>query len=158
MNIYLVRHAKAESASGRKEDSERELTTEGITILKNSIEVWKNYLSKVDFIISSPVLRAVQTAEHIKNNIGFPSDILKDNLLKPGADASDFLHIIKTYKSDNLILVGHQPDLSNTISTFLGYDNFDIPFKPASLAKITFNGKPGPGKGILEIFIPPVVK
>jgi phosphohistidine phosphatase SixA len=57
-----------------------------------------------------------------------------------------------------LILVGHQPDLSNTISKLLGYDNFNIPFKPASFVKISFNGKPAPGKGILEILIPPVVK
>ena len=109
-------------------------------------------------LILSPVLRAVQTAEHIKNNIGFPSDILKDNLLKPGADALDILHIIKTHKTENLILVGHQPDLSNAISSFLGYDNFDIPFKPASIAKISFDGRPAPGRGFLEILIPPVIK
>lgn len=158
MNLYLVRHAKAESASGKKADSERELTTEGITILRNTIEVWKNYLFKVDFIITSPVLRAVQTAEHIKNNFAFPSDILKEHLLKPGAESSDFLQIVKTHKSENLILVGHQPDLSNAISSFLGYDNFDIPFKPASIAKISFDGRPAPGRGFLEILIPPVIK
>ncbi len=158
MNLFLVRHAKAESASGKKADSERELTTEGINILKNSIEVWKNFLSKVDFIISSPLVRAIQTAEQIKIEINFSSEVLKDNLLLPGTDVSDFLHIVKAHKSENLILVGHQPDISNAISSFTGCEIFDVPFKPASFAKISFNGKPAIGRGVLEVLIPPVLK
>ena len=158
MNLFLVRHAKSESASGKKSDSEREITTEGILILKNSIEVWKNYLTKIDYIISSPILRAVQTAEQIKTGFNFSSDILKDHLLLPGSDATDYLHVIKAHKSENLILVGHQPDISDAISSFIGCENFDIPFKPASLAKITFNGKPALSRGMLEILIPPVLK
>ena len=158
MNLYLVRHAKAESASGRKNDAERELTNEGINILKNSIETWKNYLSKVDFIISSPLVRAVQTAEQIKLELNFSSGVLKNHLLIPGSSPSDILHIIKQHKPENLLLVGHQPDISNAISSFIGYDNFEIPFRPASFAKITFEGKPASGKGVLEILLPPVLK
>ncbi len=158
MNLYLVRHAKAESASVKKSDAERELTSEGINILQNSIQVWNNFIDEINFIISSPILRAVQTSEHIKKEIYFSKDILKDSFLKPSSDSADFLHIIKMHKSENLMLIGHQPDISNAISSFTGCDIFDVPFKPASFAKITFNGKPAIGKGVLEILIPPVLK
>lgn len=158
MNLFLVRHAKAELASGKKRDAERELTPEGITILKRSIEVWKYFLPEIDFIISSPILRAVQTAELINKEIKCSESILKENLMQPGADSLDIIHIIKTNKADNIVLVGHQPDISNAISSFTGCEIFEIPFKPASLAKITFSGKPAIGKGVLEVLLPPVIK
>jgi phosphohistidine phosphatase len=158
MNLFLVRHAKAETANGSKSDTERELTPEGITILKNSVEVWEKYFNEIDFIISSPILRAVQTAELIKSQTDFSGKIFKENLMLPGADGKDMIHIFKIHKAENMILVGHQPDLSNAISSFTGCEIFEVPFKPASVAKISFSGKPAVGRGVLEFLIPPVLK
>lgn len=158
INLYLVRHAKAEPASGKKSDAERELSNEGITILKDSISIWKYYIDKINFIISSPLKRAVQTAEIIRKEINFSEEIIKDTSLLPGSESYDVIQLLKTYKSENIILIGHQPDISTSITEFLGCPGLEIPFKPAAFAKISFEGKPAVGRGILEILIPPVLK
>ncbi len=156
MNLFLIRHAKAESPSGKKSDSERVLSPEGIQILKNSISVWQKFVDKIDFIFSSPVLRSVQTAQYIKSGFQFPNDIIIENSLKPGMGSSEIVLILKTYKSENLFLIGHQPDISYAISEFTGCTNLEIEFKPASIVKINFEGKPAVGKGQLDFLIPPV--
>ena len=65
MNLYLVRHGEA---MGGHPDSKRVLTNQGISSLKNSIKLWKQYFNRADFIITSPLNRTKQTGEIIKKH------------------------------------------------------------------------------------------
>ncbi len=53
MNIFLIRHGKAEPAFQTKKDIDRELTEEGKNIIKRSVEFWKNGIISFDFYNSS---------------------------------------------------------------------------------------------------------
>jgi phosphohistidine phosphatase len=155
MNIYLIRHGKAEPASLKK-DKERELTDEGITIINQSVEMWKKRVSHFDFIITSPVKRAVQTAEIIAEYITCQNQIIKDNLLGPGGSTASIIQLAVSLDGKNIAFVGHQPDMSFHISRLACNSEMNLKFSPASIAHISFEGKPKAGKGKLIFLLPPI--
>lgn len=158
MNLYFVRHGNAEPASVFKKDKERELTDEGILILKSSVEQWKDYLKPPDHILTSPLVRAVQTGEIISKGIGFKGIVMKENLLSPGSSTSYVIELAKSLDVENIILVAHQPDLSFHLSVLVSSSEINFKFSPGSIAKVHFENIPKAGKGELVFFLPPITK
>ncbi|MEJ2495226.1 MAG: histidine phosphatase family protein [Ignavibacteriaceae bacterium] len=128
MNIYLIRHGKAEPTSSLVDDKERQLTDEGKKILRSSAEQWKSVIKQPDFILTSPLIRAVQTAEIIAEVMNFNDGVLNENLLLPGSSTN----------------------------SLIGNTEVNLKFSPGSIAKISFEGKPKLGKGVLAFLLPPV--
>jgi len=155
MNIFLIRHGKAEAASQTKKDIDRELTEEGKNIIKRSVGFWKNGIISFDFIITSPFKRAVQTAEIIAELMNYKNDIIKDSALFPGCNTRSIIELAEVLNGDNIAFVGHQPDMSYHISSLVCNSQLNLKFSPASIAKVSFKGNPNPGKGILEFLLPP---
>lgn len=155
MNIFLIRHGKAEPASQTKKDIDRELTEEGINIIKRSVGFWKNRINNFDFIITSPFKRAVQTAEIIAELMIFKNDLIKDNALSPGCSTRSVIQLAEELNADNIAFVGHQPDMSYHISSLVCDSQLNLKFSPVSIAKVSFKGNPNPGKGLLELLLPP---
>jgi phosphohistidine phosphatase len=76
---------------------------------------------KIDLILSSPLLRARETAEIVRKQLYLKKDalVLVDQLA-PLGDANQLITEIQTkYMHERLLLVGHEPDLSNLISLLL---------------------------------------
>lgn len=158
MNIYLIRHAEAEQTSELKPHEERELTTRGIEILKASAENWKNYFIEIDMILSSPLKRAMQTAEIIKKTFEVKLDVVEEISLLNGGQTEDLLNLAGSLGLNDLVMIGHQPDIGNHISIMTGTDELNCRIPPSTIAKISFDGNPGIGKGKLEFLIPPIIK
>jgi phosphohistidine phosphatase len=156
MNIYLIRHGKSEPASANKKDEDRELTGEGRKIINQSVSLWKNRISKFDFILASPLKRALQTAELIAENFNYKNDIIKDSALLPGGNTSSIIELADTIEGEDIAFIGHQPDMTHHISRLIGVSDLRIKFSPASIAKISFDGKPKKDKGILIFLLPPI--
>jgi len=157
MNLYLIRHSIAEGISHNKKDFDRELTEEGRFVIKKTSEVWKNYIGNIDVVLTSPLTRAVQTAEIISLNLQDTQNIIKDNHLATGSRTAYLIDLLNSLKYKNVVVVGHQPDLSHYINNFCGTGNFNLAFPPASLAKIEFENSIKYGKGKLIYFVPPIV-
>lgn len=157
MNLYLIRHSIAENISLNKKDFERELTEEGKFVIQKASEAWKNYVGKVDVVLTSPLTRAIQTADIISSNLQEVPNVIKDNNLGTGSRTSDLIDLLNSLKYKNVIVVGHQPDLSIHINNFCGSGNFNLAFPPASLAKIEFDNSIKYGRGKLIYFIPPII-
>lgn len=158
MNIYLIRHAEAEKTSVLKTHEERELTLRGVEILKASAELWKNYLTDIDIIVSSPLKRAMQTAEIVKKIFEVKNDIVEEISLLNGGQTDDLLNLAGSLGLNELALIGHQPDIGIHISLMIGANEINSRIPPATIAKISFDSNPGIGKGRLEFLIPPVNK
>ncbi|HOP49158.1 MAG TPA: phosphohistidine phosphatase SixA [Ignavibacteriales bacterium] len=155
MNLYLIRHEKAEEHAKTFKDFDRNLTPEGIKRLKNSIKFWKNFL-KIDIIISSPYLRALQTAQIIAEDFELSLEIHKD--LGCGTNSQKVLNLLDNYSDfENIALVGHEPDISNIISDLTANSQLNIEIKKGSLTKISFFNQPRIGNGILEYSFPPSI-
>ena len=155
MNIYLIRHATAEPTTHLKKDSVRELTDEGIKLLQESCAIWKNYVNGFDFILSSPLKRALQTAELVAENFNYKNDIIKDSALLPGGNTSSIIQLADSIEGEDVAFFGHQPDMTHHISRLVGVSDLRIKFSPASIAKISFDGKAKKDKGTLIFLLPP---
>ena len=155
MNIFLIRHGKAEPASPAKKDIDRELTDEGKSIIKRSIGFWKNGIISFDFIITSPFKRAIQTAEIIAELMNYNNDLIIDSVLSPGGSTRSVIELAEVLNGGNIAVVGHQPDMRFHISSLACNSQVNLKFSPASIAKVSFKGMLKPGKGILEFLFPP---
>lgn len=157
MNLYLIRHSIAENISIDKKDFDRELTEEGKFVIMKTSEAWKNYISNVDVVLTSPFMRSIQTAEIISSNLQETQNVIKDNNLGTGSRTADLIDLLNSIEYKNVVVVGHQPDLSQHINNFCGTGSFNLAFPPASLAKIEFENSIKYGRGRLIYFVPPIV-
>lgn len=112
--VFLVRHAEAEDAvdaahAGRP-DKERRLTDSGQRDMRRGAEVLAALVEGIALILTSPLTRAVQTAELL--HAAFPESKLKQHaFLTPGSDPAALLRSIAK-QAGPVALVGHEPDLS----------------------------------------------
>lgn len=157
MNLYLIRHSIAENISINKKDFDRELTEEGKFVINKTSEAWKNYIDNVDIVLTSPLTRAIQTAEIISLNLQEIPNVIKDNNLGTGSRTADLIDLLNSLNYKDVMIVGHQPDLSIHINNFCGTGSLNLAFPPASLAKIEFENSIKYGRGKLIYFIPPII-
>jgi len=153
LNIYLIRHGDAEKSSEKK-DFDRELTPHGKTVTHDAVLYWKRLIKSLDYIITSPYKRAFQTAEIMAAAFGLKNEIITDKKLSPGSRVDDIIEIVKSYNSNNIALVGHQPDMGEHISSLISASEVMVEFKKSSIAKISFGNRVRHGKGNLEFLIP----
>ncbi len=155
MNLYLIRHSEAEKISPPKKDFDRQLTGEGIELIKSAVKYWKKIIPKFDLIITSPLLRAVQTSKIVADGLNYTKEVIKDNNIAAGASTSNVIEIINSYNVEDIAIIGHQPDLSNHVSNFISGNGCVLHFPPASICKIRFSGLAGYSRGELIYLIPP---
>lgn len=117
-NIIIWRHAEAEQAgvANAEYDVMRQLTGKGKTQAKRMARWLKQHLPKGTIVLSSPAIRALQTAEALSYKIQ-----THDNL-KPSASLVDVLQVLnqvqssQSNKHQHVLIVGHQPWLGQLVS------------------------------------------
>jgi phosphohistidine phosphatase len=117
MNIYVIRHAIAvDEATADYEDSDRPLTDKGRKKMRQIAKSLRNLGVEFDLILSSPYVRARETAEilgdvfKMRDRIAFSDNLIP--LQKPELLISE---INEKHSVDSLALVGHEPHLSSLI-------------------------------------------
>jgi phosphohistidine phosphatase len=161
MEIFLMRHGIAEDLQPGEMDADRELTTKGIA----KTEMVARHLHKkgweFDMVLSSPLVRACQTAQLLLES-GL-SELLEihPNLLPEGS-LVDWLQWLESYRLTNptskrLLLVGHEPNLSQWAEMLVFGQVFDrIHLKKAAIIAIQTPDNPETvGKCELLWLIPP---
>jgi phosphohistidine phosphatase len=157
MNIYLIRHSDAEKSSETIKDNDRKLTKEGELKAKSCAAGWKNIIKGFDFIVSSPLIRAVETAKIISEVFEYKKDIVIDKRIACGTKSEDLIELANSLGGEEMAFIGHEPDFSEHISRFTSISGSFVEFKKCAIAKICFQNKARIGKGILEYLIPPKV-
>jgi phosphohistidine phosphatase len=161
MLLYLLRHGIAEDHGTRAIDSERMLTEEGIkktTAAMNAIAAMN--IASPQLIISSPYIRAYQTAEIAHKAFEVRQEIIKSETLIPSADIIATMGMVAGYidKYSPLMIVGHEPHLSSFGSALLGSSSPVIEMKKASLACFELYRLDVPRlRGVLTKLIPPKI-
>jgi phosphohistidine phosphatase SixA len=112
MRVFIVRHAKA--APGEP-DELRPLTDKGRATARSLGE--RLQAEHLQAVISSPLLRARETAEPIARASDLELEI--DERLSPGVDA-DGLRAVVEGRGDTVVVVGHQPDCSEIVFALTG--------------------------------------
>ena len=118
MKIYLIRHSNAvdPGTPGYEDDSLRPLTDKGRDKMKEIASALKKMDWKPDLIVSSPYLRARETAEILAKVLKYKKELLFNDTLVPTGSADEIIgEINEKYSVDELVLVGHEPCLSTLI-------------------------------------------
>jgi phosphohistidine phosphatase len=125
VRLYLVRHAEA--APGEP-DELRALTPEGRRVARELGERLASEGVEPDAILSSPLLRARETAEELGRATGATPEA--DDRLGFGATAAGVLAAAES-RGETVVVVGHQPDCGK-IAAALG-DGIEPPFPPGGM-------------------------
>jgi phosphohistidine phosphatase len=120
MKIYLIRHSNAvdPGTPGYEDDSQRPLTEKGRDKMNKIACALKKMNIKPDLIVSSPYVRARQTAEILARGLKYKRSLSFSEALTPMGDANEIIgEINEKYDVDELVFVSHEPCLSNLIGT-----------------------------------------
>lgn len=149
MILYFLRHGEAESDAP---DSERRLTPGGEAALRAAGSLWSRLNLRPDAVVSSPLPRALQTAELACAAVG--GEPLPDERLRPGALWRDMAQVLATHPDARRVLfVGHEPDLSTAVALLTGASS--VRMRKGALACVEFYGTPEPGGGEIAWLIDP---
>jgi phosphohistidine phosphatase len=115
--VFVIRHAEAEepvdAARERRNDDQRRLTESGKRDMHRGAEGLTTLTDDIQLILTSPLKRAVETAEIL--HAAFHQAKLREHpLLSPGFDPDALLESIAAHPGA-IALVGHEPDLSQWI-------------------------------------------
>lgn len=157
MEVYLLRHGEAiaRGTPGYPND-DRPLTDEGVEKMVEGARGIVKVADKVVVIVSSPMVRALDTAKITAEALGFDKKIVTTEYLIPGypqRSLFDFLRVFNKVKS--IMLVGHEPHLGYLASSLLGIEEHVIEFKKGGICRIDLKEFPPKEKGKLQWLLTP---
>jgi phosphohistidine phosphatase SixA len=128
VRLYLVRHAEA--APGEP-DELRPLTPQGRRTAQELGRRLRDETGGVDAVLSSPLLRARETAEAIARELELEPEPVE--LLAPGASEADVLAAVAG-RGETVVAVCHQPDCGKVAAALAGGE--EPPFPPGGVARL----------------------
>jgi phosphohistidine phosphatase len=145
MILYLMRHASAGVFRENPAlDAKRGLVKEG----KDQCMLMARMLSalkvQVDVIVSSPLKRAMQTAQFVGTELGYDAKVEVSNTLLPNADFTAFQDMLAKYSNrEGLLAVGHNPILFQFLGRLItGNGGAAIRMRKGSIARVDLDNHP----------------
>lgn len=152
--LYLVRHGKAEERGvAWPDDAKRPLTDDGTERMRRAARGLVRLGVTVDVVLTSPYVRARQTAELIASAFASrPPIVASDSLTPNGSFPALLEELDKQSKRGQVAIVGHQPDLGE-IAARLGGLRQALDFKKGAICRIDVKTIPPAGAGIIRWFM-----
>ena len=157
IELYLVRHAiAAERGPKYPDDKLRPLTPAGSKKFSESVPGLMELGVVIDFVLTSPLVRARDTATLLASGLKPKPAIAEIEALAPGGRHQAIVEAIKTHakRHRRLAFVGHEPDLGELAAKLLGARG-NIEFKKGGVALIDVNGATPGGPGTLRWMLTP---
>ena len=154
--LYLIRHGIAEERGAKwPDDAKRPLTEDGIARLRKIARSLARLGVTVDMIVTSPLVRARQTAEIVAAGLDPHPHIATAESLAPGGTFAQVMSDLEKHaKRSRIALVGHEPGIGELAARFIG-TRHAIPFKKGAVCRIDIEGVPPAGPGELRWFLTP---
>lgn len=142
MELFLLRHAIAvvRGRSSYAHDSDRPLSPRGAKKMRRIAEGMQALDLEFDVILTSPFLRARQTADIVTEVFGIEKQLTLEKSLAPGGNHRELVgKLIKNHRSaKSVLLVGHEPAMSELVSVLISGDpGLSIILKKGGLCKLT---------------------
>ena len=118
MKLYLLRHGQADWPDWSGDDDDRPLTREGIAEMRAVALALKVMKVQPDRVLASPLPRALRTAELAAEAL--ERQVETHDGLRPGFGRAEYDAIITAHDGGDLMLVGHEPDLSELTRSLTG--------------------------------------
>jgi phosphohistidine phosphatase len=156
MEIYLLRHGIAENHAPTGKDADRRLTDEGREKLHRVLERARKAGVSPSLILSSPLKRALETAEIAAQELGYEAEILRSPALTPDSSPPSVWAEIRTHKNTaSVLLAGHEPLFSSMVAYLLGSTRTIVEFKKGALARIDVASLGVEPRGVLQWMLTP---
>lgn len=153
MQIFFMRHGAADRSRWSGADYERPLTPEGRADVEKSARRLREIGLCPDRILTSPLVRARQTAEILAKVLEIEDCLGVDERLDPAFDPARLRSILSDYESaEGIVLVGHEPSFSEVIGALIGGGT--VVCKKGSVARVDLAG-PGSAHGELVWLLQP---
>jgi phosphohistidine phosphatase len=165
MNLFILRHASAGLRRANPLlDIKRPLDKDGKAQCLQLAHVLNALKLSFDLVVSSPLKRSQQTAQLIATETGYEQKILISNALAPAAAFAQFQRLLRECSAyENVLIVGHNPNLTQFLGQLLGVGATDDPvagvatprirLRKGSLARVSLQR----GPAVLQSLIDPRV-
>jgi phosphohistidine phosphatase len=156
MELYILRHGIAEDGNPGQKDSERALTDEGRKKLHEVMRVVHRAGVAPALMVSSPYLRAVQTAEIAMEVLRYNGTLLQTPVLIPPSEPETVWQEVRTHRdAPSIMLVGHEPLLSQVIGYVLGARSLQVDLKKAAVVRVDVESFGQQPRGVLKWMLVP---
>jgi phosphohistidine phosphatase len=157
--FYIMRHGLAATRGGVRfsDDAQRPLVPEGKEKMREIAGGLKRMGFEVDWIVTSPLVRAVETAEIIAESLASTVPVEVCDAMRPGGSPEDLLAFLaKRPNFRRVLVVGHEPDLSELAARLIGAGGHaNLAFKKGGCCMISFDEFPPQSLGQLEWWLTP---
>ena len=159
MTLLIIRHGIAmdrdEFAKTCPDDGLRPLTKEGRKKMRQAAAGLKSIIKAIDVLVSSPLTRAVETAEIVGEVFRVKASERAE--LVPSRRPAGLLEWLRRQPTDATVaIVGHEPHLGLCASWLLtGLEESHVEFKKGGVCRIDFPDKVAAGHGVLRWHLAP---
>ena len=158
MNVYLLRHAHALDVgeSGVQSDEDRPLSDQGRQQAALVADAARRLGLKFDQVLTSPLRRATETAHELCRHLEIPETALMTlDQLAPGVSSKKLMKRLRTLEANEVVLVGHAPDLCEHAALLIGSKQSEVEIAKAGLAYVRCDAPPRKGVGALVWLLTP---
>jgi len=158
MMLYIVRHAIAEDAPPGGNDAARRLTPSGRRRMQDVVRGLRALRVEPDVILTSPLVRAVETARIVVNGLRNAPEPRELAALTSDVSPADTLKALRPFgRSKHVMVIGHEPNLSNMLALLLtgAPDGAAIELKKGGCAAAELTAFEPRGGATLRWLLPP---
>ena len=154
--LYFIRHGLAEDRGDAwPDDTKRPLSDEGMSRMRKAARGLARLGVSPEVVLTSPLLRARQTAEIVATGLGpRPSLVNVDSLAPDGTYAAVMADLEKQSRKSRIALVGHEPMMGELAARLIG-SRHPIEFKKGGVCRIDLGDLPPTGPGDLRWMVTP---
>jgi phosphohistidine phosphatase len=160
MQLLVIRHAIAQTRDefAGDDDALRPLTTEGRRQMQRAAKGLRRIVGDLDVLGSSPLLRAMQTADIVAEQFA-GVDITTVEALEPQSALPAFVRWLRTQRgAGRVAVVGHEPHLGTLVTWLLtGIDEARVPLKKGGACLLDFASLPRKGGAALHWALTPAM-
>jgi phosphohistidine phosphatase len=158
MDLFLIRHADAKplGEDNIHEDAERPLTDTGHAQANNIGAKLQKLGIRINLVVTSPLLRARQTAEGVIGSLDKPApELMTCGELAPGGKRRKVSRFLRDQANEVIAIVGHMPDLNQYAAWLIGSKKAEIEIDKGGVALIGCTDGPRRGGGSLKWLVTP---
>ena len=151
MQLYLLRHGIAEDTKAGSSDEARALTGKGRDQLQATMKTAARAGVKPSFILTSPLARALETAEIAKQVLGTPEELVKTRTLVPDGEPQLVWAELSDHRTEpSVMLVSHNPLIEQLTAFFLNTPTLQFDFAKGALVSLEIGNFRGSPDGVLQ--------
>ena len=156
MELYIFRHGIAADAAAGQSDADRALTDAGRKKTAEVVQTARRAGVDPSLIVSSPYLRAMQTARIAADEFRYRGEVLRTETLVPHGTPEDVWSELRDYRDERAVLLaGHEPLLSRLVAWLLAAPALRVDMKKAAMVRIDLESFGPVPQGTLRWMITP---